>query len=89
MIGNRWRRTGRSHREAGQALVFMVGADMGFNCTAATAYNSSMGFGGNSGSGTIVGQIVVDQINMHGTPGITMDLNPTTSFSIIKATLLR
>jgi Putative Flp pilus-assembly TadE/G-like len=65
------------------------GADTGLNCSAASAYNSSMGFGGNSGSGTIVGQIVVDQINMHGTPGITMDLNPTTSFSIIKATLLR
>ena len=29
------------------------------------------------------------QINMHGTPGITMDLNGTTSDSIIKATLLR
>jgi hypothetical protein len=65
------------------------GADTGVNCNAASAYNTSMGFGGNSGSGTIVGQIVVDQINMHGTPGITMDLNATTSYSIIKATLLR
>ena len=65
------------------------GADSGLNCSAATAYNSTMSFGGNSGSGTIVGQIVVDKIDMHGTPGITMDLNPTTSFSIIKATLLR
>ena len=65
------------------------GADTGVGCNAASAYNSTMSFGGNSGSGTIVGQIVVDQISMHGTPGITMDLNPTTSFSIIKATLLR
>ncbi len=48
-----------------------------------------MSFGGNSGSGTIVGQVVVDSIAMHGTPGITMDLNPTASCSTLKATLLR
>ena len=32
------------------------GADTGVGCNATSAYNSSMGFGGNSGSGTIVGR---------------------------------
>jgi hypothetical protein len=64
------------------------GADTGVGCTA-TAYKDSMGFGGNSGSSTIVGQIVTDSINMHGTPNITMDLVSAGGFNLMKATLLR
>ena len=44
---------------------------------------------GNSGAGTIVGQIVVDKLTLGGTSGITMDLSPTGSFNLMKATLLR
>ena len=64
-------------------------ADAGGTGCSSSAFQDAMGFGGNSGSGTVVGQIVVDSINMHGTPGITMDLNSSSSYSIIKATLLR
>jgi len=32
-------------------------------------------------AGTIAGQIVVDKLTLGGTSGITMDLNPTGSFS--------
>jgi hypothetical protein len=64
------------------------GADTGVGCTA-SAYKDSMGFGGNSGSSTIVGQIVTDSMNMHGTPNITMDLVSGGGFNLMKATLLR
>jgi hypothetical protein len=45
---------------------------------------------GNSGSGTyVLGQIVTDNLTLGGTSGITMDLNPTAVFSILKASLLQ
>jgi hypothetical protein len=44
---------------------------------------------GNSGAGTIVDLIRVDKLTLGGTSGITMDLNPTRSFSLMKATLPR
>ncbi|MGH9546172.1 MAG: hypothetical protein ACRD23_13270, partial [Terriglobales bacterium] len=65
------------------------GSDTGLNCSATSAYNTMINLGGNSGAGTIVGQIVVDKLSLGGTSGITMDLNPTGSFSLMKATLLR
>jgi hypothetical protein len=65
------------------------GADTGLGCSTTSAFNTTVSLGGNSGSGTIVGSIVVDQLTLHGTSGITMDLNTTGANSILKATLLR
>ena len=65
------------------------GSDTGLNCNSTSAFNTTINLGGNSGAGTIVGQIVVDRLSLGGTSGITMDLNPTGSFSLMKATLLR
>ncbi len=65
------------------------GSDTGVNCSA-SAFQDSMGFGGNSGAGNfVVGDIVVDQLNMHGTPGIALDLNPSALFYVLKASLLQ
>ncbi len=66
-----------------------AGSDTGLNCNTTSAFNTSLNLGGNSGAGTIVGQIVVDKASLGGTSGITMDLNPTGAFGIMKATLLR
>ena len=45
---------------------------------------------GNSGSGTyVLGNIISDNLTLDGTSGITMDLNPTPTATILKATLLR
>jgi hypothetical protein len=66
------------------------GADTGVGCSTASAYNDNVTLGGNSGSGTyVLGQIVADQVTLGGTSGLTMDLNPTTVFSILKASLLQ
>jgi Putative Flp pilus-assembly TadE/G-like len=55
-----------------------------------TYYNNVLGLGGNSGSGTyILGNTITDNLNMHGNPVIAMDLNPTASYAILKASLLR
>lgn len=65
----------------------VVGSATGANCT---GFNASMGFGGNSGAGNfVVGDIVADQLNMHGTPGIAFDLNPSALFYVFKASLLQ
>jgi Flp pilus assembly protein TadG len=66
------------------------GSDTGAGCSAASAYNDKVTLGGNSGSGTyVLGQIVADQVKLTGTSGLTMDLNPSTVFSILKASLLQ
>jgi hypothetical protein len=53
-------------------------------------YNDIFSLIGNSGSGTyVLGQIVTDNLTLGGTSGITMDLNPTAVFSILKASLLQ
>jgi hypothetical protein len=65
----------------------VVGSAAGANCT---GFNASMGFGGNSGAGNfVVGDVVTDQLNMHGTPGIAFDLNPSALFYVFKASLLQ
>ena len=95
MIDNRWRKSGRRRRESGQALVFMVPTELLSTplrvrrLRLAAAINTTVNLCGNSGAGTIVGQIIGDQARLGGTSGITMDLNPTGSFSLMKATLLR
>ncbi len=65
------------------------GSDTGINCSA-SAFQDSMGFGGNSGAGNyVVGDVVTDQLSMSGTPGIAFDLNPSALFYVYKASLLQ
>jgi hypothetical protein len=55
-----------------------------------TYYNDIFSLSGNSGSGTFVlGNIITDNLTLGGTSGITMDLNPTSTYNQLKATLLR
>jgi hypothetical protein len=63
----------------------------GVGCgTPPTYYNNIFTLQGNSGSGTyVLGQIVADNLTLGGTSGITMDLNPTSAYSILKASLLQ
>jgi Flp pilus assembly protein TadG len=65
----------------------------GVGCTQTASTKSSldlMTLGGNAGSGTyILGQIISDQIQLQGTPIITMDLNPTSVYSILKASIFQ
>jgi len=68
------------------------GSDTGVSCQPGTggAFNDIARLGGNAGSGTyILGQIVADQIQLSGTSGLTMDLNPTTVFSVLKASIFQ
>ena len=63
----------------------------GTGCGAAgTYYTDTFSFGGNAGSGSyLVGNIITDDIRMHGTPSITMDLNPSAAYWVLKASLLQ
>lgn len=65
-------------------------AGTGVSCGAAgTHYTHSMSFRENTGSGTyVIGTIISDNIEMYGTPGITVDLNPDAADWILKASLL-
>jgi hypothetical protein len=65
-------------------------AGTGVSCGAAgNHYTKCMSFSENTGSGTyVLGNIIADNIEMHGTPGITMDLNPNAAYWILKASLL-
>jgi len=66
------------------------GSDTGLGCSAASAYHDNVLLGGNSGSGTyVLGQIVADQVTLGGTSGLTMDLNPTTVFTTLKASIFQ
>ena len=63
----------------------------GLSCGATPTYFSdSFSLQGNPGSSTyVLGDIIADNLTLGGTPNITMDLNPTVAFSVLKATLLR
>jgi len=63
----------------------------GVNCGAAGTYWHDMfKMTGNSGSGTyVLGEIVTDNLILGGTSGITMDLNPNSTYPILKATLIQ
>jgi hypothetical protein len=63
----------------------------GVSCGAApTYYNNVFTMKGNSGSGTyVLGSIVVDNLTLGGTSGITMDLNPNVTYNMLKASLLQ
>ncbi|MDT8069179.1 MAG: pilus assembly protein TadG-related protein [Terriglobia bacterium] len=63
--------------------------DTGTGCTAA-AYNDQLSIGGNaSGTSYILGDIVVDQLSLNGTPNLYMDLSPNALYFIFKASLLQ
>lgn len=65
------------------------GSDTGQGCSS-SAYNDQMQLGGNSGNTTyVLGDIIVDQLQLQGTSGITMDLNPSASFTTLKAALVQ
>jgi hypothetical protein len=66
-------------------------AGTGTNCGAAgTYYNDMFTLQGGSGSSTyVLGDIIADNIALGGNSTITMNLNPTRAFSILKATLLQ
>jgi Flp pilus assembly protein TadG len=63
----------------------------GTGCTTATPYyTDNLALSGNSASGTyLLGDIIVDQLTLGGTSGINMDLNPTSAFSILKASIFQ
>lgn len=66
-----------------------TGTDTGQGCSS-SAYQDQMQLGGNSGSTTyVLGDIIVDQLKLQGTSGITMDLNPSASFTTLKAALVK
>ena len=61
----------------------------GVGCgSAPTYYDEAFSLSGNSGAGTyVLGEIVTDNLSLGGTSGINMDLNPTSAFNILKASL--
>lgn len=63
----------------------------GTNCSLPPNYEEDVfTLQGNSGSGTyVLGDIVTDNLILGGTSAITMDLNPTSAYYILKATLLQ
>ena len=66
------------------------GADTGTGCSTASAFNDNVSLGGNSSSGTyILGQIVADQVSLSGNSALTMDLNPTTVYFTLKASIFQ
>jgi hypothetical protein len=65
------------------------GAGKGTNCNAA-AYTDQFKLQGGSASDTfVVGDIVVDKLDLGGNPQIEMDLNPNALFYVFKASLLQ
>ena len=62
----------------------------GEKCATTGAFNAQIKPNGNPGSSTyILGEIIADEIDMSGTPVISMQLNPNSAYNTIKATLLR
>jgi Putative Flp pilus-assembly TadE/G-like len=56
--------------------------------TTSSYYQDIFSLNGNSGAGTyVLGEIVTDNLTLGGTSGINMDLNPTSAFNILKASL--
>ena len=63
----------------------------GTGCTTTTPYyTDNFSLSGNSASGTyLLGDVVVDQLALGGTSGINMDLNPTSAYNILKASIFQ
>jgi Flp pilus assembly protein TadG len=67
-----------------------TGTDTGTGCSASTAYNNQLEFGGNpAGTSYVLGDIVVDKFYMHGNGNLAMDLSPNPTYFIFKASLLQ
>jgi hypothetical protein len=66
------------------------GADAGgFNCSQ-SAYTDQLEIGGNStGTSYVLGDVIVDQLLLHGSSGLALDLSPTAEFVVYKASLLQ
>jgi hypothetical protein len=73
----------------GGGKFIMAGAFYVHN-TGAASCGDSFSLGGNSGSGSlIIGNMIVDTLSMSGTPGVTMELNPNSSYPILEVQLLQ
>ncbi|MCU1309701.1 MAG: hypothetical protein JWO20_826 [Candidatus Angelobacter sp.] len=61
----------------------------GTNCGSTPTYwSNSLQLQGGSGSSTyVLGQIIVDNLQLGGNSGIYMDLNPSSAFTVLKASL--
>jgi Flp pilus assembly protein TadG len=56
----------------------------------ATDYGTKLDMGGNSGAGTyLLGNVITDQMSLHGTPLFAMDLSPNLTSNILKVALLQ
>jgi len=65
------------------------GSDTGTGCST-SAFTDQLTFGGNpAGTSYVLGDIVVDQLKLNGSPNLYMDLSPNSSFYIFKASLLQ
>ncbi|MGA7928491.1 MAG: hypothetical protein WCA20_21170, partial [Candidatus Sulfotelmatobacter sp.] len=93
-VGAQWGGGGQFALVGTMYIHACIGASgAGVGCTQTASTKSSLdtfSFSGNSGSGSYVwGQIIADQISMSGTPGINMDLNPATVYTVLKASILQ
>jgi hypothetical protein len=67
---------------------FGLAGVMYFHNTA--SFNDTFSLGGGSSSDTfVVGEIIVDKLDLNGNPSITMDLNPNALYYTLKATLIQ
>jgi len=65
------------------------GSDTGQGCVSG-AYNDKLTMRGNSGSSTyVLGDIIVDQLDVGGSGTIVMDLNPSAAYTTLKAALVK
>ena len=63
--------------------------DTGLGCNS-NAFNDQLKMGGNPGSSTyVLGDIIADQLYLHGTANLIMDLNPTAAYTTLKAALVQ
>jgi hypothetical protein len=61
----------------------------GLSCPA-SAYTTQLEFGGNAtGTSYVLGNIITDQLKIHGSSGVNMDLSPNATYFIYKASLLQ
>jgi hypothetical protein len=67
------------------------GSDTGQGCDFKTpAFNDVLSLGGTTGSSTyVLGDIIIDQLNVGGSGQIVMDLNPSAAYTTLKAALLQ
>jgi len=65
------------------------GSDTGQGCVSG-AFNDQLQLQGGSGSNTyVLGDIIVDQLQLGGNSSIVMDLNPTAAYTTLKAALVQ